>query len=366
MALTQVDQGLLSSTAQYTGFKNRIINGQMQIWQRGTSFTGITGGTYTADRFQINLGTIGSGVFKAEQVADAPAGTGFKYSLKLSPTTAMASVNAAAYIAHEQLIEGFNCADLMYGTAYAQSITLTFWVKSNVAGLCCGTVIQNAAAAGAERSYPYNFTIASADTWQLVTVVIPGDTGGAIANNNTWGLQFNFGYMAIGSNYQNGTLNAWNANPSGTAYLPSGFTYLNRASSTSNYISITGVQLEKGSTATSFDYRPYGTELALCQRYYTQLKLGCTGVFGSATSGNFSTQFPVQMRAAPTYGQTGVITADNFYSATSTQSATSTTLLSADVSGGTFRLANFSGFTAGQPSQLAPSNTNYVTVSAEL
>ena len=288
-------------------FRNRIINGAAQIWQRGTSFTSITTNTYTTDRFYVNIGTPGTGVFRVDQVTDTPSGQGFPYSMKLYPTTAMSSVGGATYLSFVQLIEGFNVADLAYGTSAAKSITISFWVKSNITGITCGTLIQNGGYAGTDRSYPFNYTINAADTWQQVIVTIPGDTGGTISYNNAWGLQLNLGYMAVGTNYQNGSINTWNANPSGNSYLASGFSYINRASSTSNYMSFTGIQLEVGTVATPFEFRQYGTEMGLCMRYYINYSyptygspIGFTFNAAGVSNWHISYPLPVFMRTAPT------------------------------------------------------------------
>jgi hypothetical protein len=336
------------------GFKNRIINGAMMIDQRnaGASVTP-TNGQFLVDRWQAGL-TAASKYTAQQNAGSVTPPAGFINYLGATSSSAY-SVGAGDTFFLRQAIEGLNVSDLGWGAAGAATVTLSFWARSSLTGTFGGSLSNN----GGARSYPFTYTISAANTWEQKTVTIAGDTTGTWLTTNGIGIYLAFS-LGTGATYS-GTAGAW----AGATYLSAtGATSVVGTSGATFYI--TGVQLEKGSTATSFDVRSYGTEVALCQRYYTQLKFGCTGVFGSSTSGNFSTQFPVQMRAAPTYGQTGVITADNFYSATSTQSSTSTTLLSADVSGGAFRLANFSGFTAGQPSQLAPSNTNYITVSAEL
>lgn len=357
-------------------FRNKIINGNFAIWQRNTSITNITNSVYTADRFYANLGTPGTGVFRVDQVSDAPENSGLTWSLKLSPTTAMSSVAGATYLSLVQLVEGFNCADLMYGTPYARTCILTYWVKSNVPGLCCGTIIQNSAAAGTERSYPYNFTISSADTWQLITIVVPGDTSVSIANNNTWGLQFNFGYMAIGSNFQNGSLNTWNANPSGTAYLPSGFTYLNRANSTSNYLSIAGVQFEIGSVATPFEQRPMATEMNLCTRYFYRMGNGINSFLRYAlgdvrlsTEINGVIHLPNVMRATPT---ASISSASHFaISEANTNRAMTSFGISTMPANPAFvfyTASVASGLTPGRCAQLISNNTtaSFIDFSAEL
>jgi hypothetical protein len=304
MALTTVNPALLDTQAQYTGFKNRIINGGMGIWQRGTAFTGISTNIYTADRFTTNLGNLNGGVFRVDQSTDVPTGQGFPFSLRLSPTTVISSVLSNTFASIVQLVEGFNCSDFAYGTASASPTVLSYWVKSNITGIMPGTIILNAAANGTERCYPFVYTITTADTWQKITIPVSGDITGLIANNNTWGLQINLGYLAIGSSFQSGVVNTWNTNSGGNQYIASGNTYINRASNTANYLSFTGVQLEKGSTATSFDYRPYGTELALCQRYYqTFYPAAQELIYNEASTANakwWQLYLPAPMRSAPT------------------------------------------------------------------
>lgn len=361
--VTKVD----TTITQLFGMRNRMINGAMNIWQRGTSFTGLTSTTYAADRFVLNMGTPGTGVFRVDQATDGPTQYGFKNAYKITPTTAMSTVAAAAYVSLVQLIEGFNCADLMYGTPYAQTITLSFWVKSNVTGIVPGTVIQNAAAAGYERAYPYVFNITAADTWQKVVVTIPGDTSGAIAGNNTWGLQFNIGYMTIGSQYQNGTINAWNPNTGGTQYIASGQTFINRASSTSNYMSFTGVQVEVGSTASSFDWRHHAAELVLCQRYFQKFTAPrLRGVSNSTTSLNrMGLTLPVTMRAAPTATSSGT---HDWYDGVGTGGASSVAAAYATPDSIEFDFTAATGTTAAYRPIVfyVGASGGYVTASAEL
>lgn len=260
--------GTIAGNTPTGGTRNRIINGDLSIWQRQTSFTGITGNVRVADKFKTNIGTPGTGVFVVDRSTDVPVGEGFNQSLRMTPSTAITSVGAATYASIIQFIEGQLVSDLNYGTARAKTFTLSFWVKSNVAGIVPASLIQNSVAATTERCFPFTYTINAADTWQKIIVTVPGDTGGGIPNNTDWGLQLNFFYMAIGSNYQSGVANTWNTNSGGNQYIASGQTYLNRANSTSNYFLITGIQLEHGSVATAFEKRIFPLELMLCRRYY--------------------------------------------------------------------------------------------------
>jgi len=253
MALTQVDQGLLSTNAQYTGFKNRIINGAMAINQRAAS---VTASGYTVDRFQYVASASSKGTL-AQSTTVYP--TGFNYSLGFTSSSAY-SVAAGDYFAINQTIEGFNIADLGWGTANAKTVTLSFWVYSSLTGTFGGSLSSYAST----RSYPFTYTISSANTWTQISVTVVGDTTVSATNwkiNNDAGMNVWFG-LGVGTTYS-GTAGAW----AGTAYYSAtGATSVVGTNGATFYI--TGVQLEKGSTATSFDYRPFGTELALCQRYF--------------------------------------------------------------------------------------------------
>jgi hypothetical protein len=257
MPLTVVDQGLLSSTAQYTGFKNRIINGRMSISQRGTSFSTRSG--YTLDRWFVNLGT--PTTVATTQSTDAP--TGFSNSLLVTVTTGGTIGSSVNYLV--QFIEGNNVADLSFGTTSASTITISFWVKSSVTGAFGGSLRNFAVApATTTRAYPFTYTISSANTWEQKSVTIAGDGVGGVGQWNT-GTEGSFSvFFDLGSGALSGTANAWaSANLIGVTG-----TQTSLMTGNGNTFYLTGVQLEKGSTATSFDYRPYGTELQLCQRYY--------------------------------------------------------------------------------------------------
>lgn len=243
-------------TGGFVGMKNRIINGAMVIDQRnaGASIT-INSNTakYSVDRWYFQ-GENTDGVFTVQQSSTAP--TGFTKSILITVTTADASIGSTQAYFYKQAIEGFNTADLAWGTASASSVTLSFWVRSSVTGTYGASVLNGSA----NRSYPFTYTISSANTWEQKTVTIAGDTSGTWATDNTAGVQIYLN-VGMGSTYL-GAVNTW----AGATYLgATGQTNLIATNGATFYI--TGVQLEKGSTATSFDYRPIGTELALCQRY---------------------------------------------------------------------------------------------------
>jgi hypothetical protein len=256
MALTQVAPGLLDTTAQYYSFKNRIINGAMMIDQRnaGASVTPTSAG-YTLDRFIYQLSQASKAAIQQNAGSVTPP-TGFSNYLGVTSSSAY-SVGASESFYIVQRVEGFNFADMAWGTANAQTVTLSFWVRSSLTGTF-GAAVWNSAA---NRAYPVAYTINAANTWEYKTITIPGDTTGTwIGATNGIGVNVAFG-LGFGSSIS-GTSGAWNA---GTAFMPTGATSVVGTNGATFYI--TGVQLEKGSTATSFDYRPYGTELALCQRY---------------------------------------------------------------------------------------------------
>jgi len=276
------------------GFKNRIINGGMVIDQRnaGASVTiNSTGDTYTVDRWAA-AGQITDGVYTAQQSTTAPSG--FTNSLLATVTTADASIGSTQSYLLTQFIEGLNASDLAWGTASASPVTLSFWVRSSLTGTF-GGCLQNSAN---DRSYPFSFTINSANTYEQKTITIVGDTTGTWLTDTGRGINVRFS-LGVGSSYKT-TAGAWAA---GNYFAPTGSVDFISTLSATFYI--TGVQLEKGSTATSFDYRPYGTELALCQRYYWRLKANntvtnfCTGLNTSATTARHMVTFPVTMRTAP-------------------------------------------------------------------
>jgi hypothetical protein len=270
----------------------------MVIDQRnnGASVNSAAGGPFGVDRWR-GYGS-GGGVFTLQQSTTVPNNR-FRNSTILTVTTADTSIASTDYYAFNQDIEGFNAADLAFGTADAETVALSFWVRSSVTGTYAVALYNN----GGTRGYPATYTISSANTWTFISLTIPGDTGGTWVTNNGVGITVRYD-LGTGSN-GNGTANTWNT---------SGTFAASRTSSTANWIAtsgatfyITGVQLEKGSTATSFDYRPYGTELALCQRYYYRNFPGAVARALSAhLSGTTTTtaatviQFPVEMRTAPT------------------------------------------------------------------
>jgi len=284
------------------GFKNRIINGAMMIDQRnaGASVTFDTSNKYVTDRFYgfTNVGTTTS-----QQSTVAPAG--FINSLLITQSTG-GSVVSGSYLALNHRIEGFNVADLGWGTANAQTVTLSFWVRSSITGTFSVTLNNSAA----NRSYVSNYIINAANTWEQKSITISGDTSGTWLTNSGVGIGvvWNLGY---GSNFTTSTLNSW----LGSGVYGSTTATTSFATTTGATFYITGVQLEVGTAATSFDYRPYGTELALCQRYFQMLISGLGPSIGNfaaynTTYGNSVIDLKQSMRAAPTIYQ---VTGTNYF-----------------------------------------------------
>jgi hypothetical protein len=273
MAIQTALDSISNSSGSPFGFKNRIINGAMVIDQRnaGASYT-ITGDQQygSVDRFMARIYG-GPGRFSMQQVTDAPAD--FLKSLKVTVTTTDTSGTYGYSV--EQRIEGLNITDFNFGTASAATYTMSFWVKASIAGTyTCG----NRTTSGTS-SCVNTYTINSANTWEKKTIVFPANTGFTTGTDNGVGLICDFGFGPQTSK-STSTLGEWQ---SGNYLFNSGQVDLMATSGATFYI--TGVQLEKGSTATSFDYRPYGTELALCQRYFEKSYQQGTSI-GSSGTGN--------------------------------------------------------------------------------
>jgi hypothetical protein len=284
-------------------FKNRIINGGMVIDQRNAGAVVTLTSTFPVDRFYIIMSAAGK--FTAQQNAGAVTPpSGFSNYLGTTSTSAY-TAGASEIFGINHRVEGLNTADLGWGTASASAVTLSFWVRSSLTGTFGGAFYNS----GNTRSYPFSYTISAANTWEQKTVTIAGDTSGTWLATNGVGLGINF---SIGAGATvSGTSGAW---AGATYWSATGATSVVGTNGATFYI--TGVQLEKGSTATSFDYRPYGTELALCQRYYEKSyndgtaigtattvgvvgQSGLQGVTTTTEAGTYVT-FKVTKRATPT------------------------------------------------------------------
>ena len=298
MALTQVQSGMLNSDSQNYGFKNRIINGACVIDQRNAGGSISAGdGSYALDRWNMYHGS-GSGskgnIQQNQGSVTPPAGFQNYYGFT---TTSAYAVGASDAYAIQQRVEGYNISDLAWGTANAQAVTLSFWVRSSLTGTFGGALVNG----GANYSYPFSYTINSANTWEYKTITIAGPTGGTWNVTNGVGIYagFSIGTGSSGS----GTAGSWSAN---RYWSTTGATSVVATLGATFYV--TGIQLEKGTVATQFDYRPYGTELTLCQRYNirygspfdTTARFTASGYGGGGTTSGFNLQYPVVMRAAPT------------------------------------------------------------------
>ena len=286
------------SIAQYgtnnPSWRNRIINGDMRIDQRNAGAAvsvNADASFFAVDRFP-GFGQNTDGVFAIQRTTVVPAGEGFTNSLRVTVTTADASVGATQTYLLGHMIEGFNVADLEWGTANAKSVTLSFWTRSSVTGTHGGAILNSAQS----YSYPFTYTISAADTWEKKTITIPGPTAGTWLTDNGIGLRVFFG-VGVGSTYK-AAAGSW---VGVREFSATGAVDLISTLNATWYV--TGVQLEAGSVATPFERRPYGTELALCQRYYwknnTSTLTSAWGSLYNTTSGRVWRSFPVPMRAAP-------------------------------------------------------------------
>ena len=276
---------------QLAGTRNKIINGDMRIAQRGTGAVTISN-DFPVDRFAVQNST--DGAFSAQQDSSAPAG--FTSSVRVTITTADASLTTTQNLAFRQFIEGSNVDDFSWGSAAAQTVTLSFWVRSSLTGTFSGSIVNNAA----DRSFPFTYTISTADTWEKKTVTITGDTTGTWLTNIDIGLRI---YFSLGAGPDVvGTANQWNA---ALDFGATGETALVGTLNATWYI--TGVQLEAGTVATPFERRSYGQELSLCQRYYyritrdasVDMRVGVGQAIGTGT-GDYFINFPTTMRVRPT------------------------------------------------------------------
>ena len=284
--------GEVLTNSQIGGRRNLIINGAMQVSQRGTSFTSQTADHYFVDRFK--LGATSLGTWTTSQSTDSP--DGFSYSAKIECTTADASPASTDLLYFYSRFEGQNLQQLKFGTSSAESITISFYVKCSKTGVF--TVNWRNQDAG--RSIGSDVTVNSADTWEFKTITFAGDTGGAFNNDNEWSANLEF-FLNAGTNYTSGNTLTSYASHSNTNGTRAGGTTLALGANVGETIQFTGIQVEVGSTATPFEHRSFGEELALCQRYYVEED----GVsMRNFTGGTIAVSIPhfwkTTMRAAPT------------------------------------------------------------------
>lgn len=304
MALGTIDTNQIASEAvtvpkvtnQVLSSRNFIINGDMQVWQRGTAATVATNSYATVDRYKFTENT--SGVFTSERSTDTPTGTG--YSLKLQCTTADTSMAAGDYAYMVQNIEAQNLQSLQYGTSSAKTLTLSFWVKSNLTGTYA---IVFSKLDTTTYIFRHEYTIDSANTWEKKTITISPTAGstsfitsaaGAIDNDNGTGCSV-FWWLCSGTDLNGGTNNAWSSN---TAHYTT-TNQVNWFNSTSNNFYLAQVQLEIGDVATPFEHEDYGTTLRKCKRYYELLEGSVYPTdYTTAALGNY--YWTEEKRAVPT------------------------------------------------------------------
>ena len=349
--------------------RNLIINGAMQVAQRGTSATGsATSGQFQVDRFQTRADNTDNASFTHAQVTDVPSGTGFSKSFKLSVGTAETTLDANENVYIVQKIEGHNVQQLAYGSSSAQKVTLSFYVKSYQTGNFTIALYKDDSQASVITS---TYTVSQSATWEKKTITFDGITTSGIVDDNGNGLAV-YWHLAAGSNYTSANSTTWGN------YSDARFAFgqaVNFLSSTDNYFQLTGVQLEVGPVATPFEHRSFGDELLRCQRYFFNItgnngsRSGIPGYANSTSSLRCMVQFPTAMRQLPSL--TGTATAMVFDSQDDSASFNCNTLSAggAPTNSNPTQMcieANTSGMTNGQGGQLEFRATGSLSFSAEL
>jgi hypothetical protein len=340
--------------------RNLIINGAMQVAQRGTSNTGITSsGYYTADRWRMEVNSAGTWTMNVE--SSAPTNTEFRKSANVICTTADSSLAASDLLFFRQRIEGQNVQGIKKGTSAAESLTVSFWVKSSNTGtyICDFADIDNT------RQISKSYTINTAHTWEKKTITVPPDTTGQFDNDNGNSLNLIF-WLAAGTDFTSGTLNssAWASIVSANRVVGQ----LNLANAVGNYWAVTGIQLETGTVATPFEMRSPAQELQLCQRYYYNINGGDSNGFATFANGGMTTatnaralvQHPVAMRTQPTVSYLGKST----FNLQAYDSGSACTIASVSQNSTVTSYINFtasSGVTAYNPATIQLDNTTSYT-----
>ena len=269
------------------GMRNRIINGAMSFDQRnsGAVVTTTTNDLYTLDRYKCGVSQTSK--FSVQRDSSSNTAAGFATSLKVTSSSSY-SVTSSDYFVIEQDIEGYNIADLNWGSANARPVTLSFFVRSSLTGTFGGSLRNSSGG----RGYPFTYTISAADTWEQKIITVPGDTTGTWLITDGIGLRVTFG-LGVGSSFS-GTAGSWQASNTISATGAVSVVGTNGAT-----FYVTGVQLEEGLQATPFEYRHYGTELSLCQRYFVRKTCVVTPT-GSPASLYQGIHLPVAMRTNAT------------------------------------------------------------------
>ena len=283
---------------QGINFRNIIINGDMSIAQRATSVTGVGNGDnscHTVDRFSFYEEGSTSGEFTMSQDTDVPTGYGFTKSTKLDCTTADASLAASEVIALEYKWEGLHLQHLKKGTSNAESLTLSFWVKTNKTGTYVANFYDN----DNDRHTSQNYTVSSANTWEKKIITFAPDTSGTLTNDNTLALAMYF-ILGAGTSYTSGSAATSWETFTGNAANWCGGQNVNIFDHTDNNFWITGVQLEVGTTASDFEFLPYEINLSRCERYCRLFGSGVQGRASNTSTFYFSEPMQPAMRASPT------------------------------------------------------------------
>ena len=341
--------------------KNLIINGAMQVAQRGTQ-TNQTSAYTACDRFEFT--ETGATVVTTSQDTTVPSGQGFTSSLKIDVTTADSSLASGDFVVLSQTIEAQNLQQLKYGTNSAEKVTLSFWVRSPKAGTHIIELRHHDAALYNSQTY----TINTADTWQYVTVTYSGYTSTAINNDNGKGILVDW-ILAAGSDFTSGTLSSdtWHNTQANRAVGQ-----VNCVDNAANNFYLTGVQLEVGEQATPFEHRSYGDELAKCQRYYNRMNadnaysMWGAGFTYTTSQAKINIPFPVEMRTTPTLGQSANSTLSVF--SVSTYAFSSDATINNPSSWGTNLTCFTSGLTVGRGAVIMANNdaSAYLEFKAEL
>jgi hypothetical protein len=300
MALSRIDTTNMiedvpqSKIDNNINFRNIIINGDMSIAQRGTSFTSLGNGDtkYTLDRMQYKESGDTSSEITISQDTTVPTGQGFAKSLKIDVTTADASPGASDRVWLNTTFEGQNLQYLNKGTSSAKQLTCSFWIRSNKTGVYTVSLFDS----DNTRAVSAEYSISSADTWEKKIITFPADTTGAFTNDNNLSLELQFTF-STGSDFNDGTFStSWQSFNDGD-YISSN--QVNLLDNTSNELYITGIQLEAGEVASDFEFLPHDVNLQRCQRYYETFSQGCNGTAYGTGGISFAITYKTTKRAAP-------------------------------------------------------------------
>tara|TARA_A100001201_G_scaffold131780_1_gene118145 strand:+ start:538 stop:1554 length:1017 start_codon:yes stop_codon:yes gene_type:complete len=284
------------ASSNITGRRNLLLNGDMRICQRttGTSGKGAAAGYFAQDRWRIGTGGTNEGRFTFGRDTQSP--DNFAFSMKVDCTTAEAVVGADEYLLIQQRLEGLNCQELKMGTSDAEAVTVSFWVRSPKTGVHTVSLYKKDDADGNNRLISSTYTVASANTWEYHSCTFPGDTTGAIPNDNSEGFALWF-WLLAGSDRTSGTFaTSWEAFTTANACNSS---QVNVLDSTDNIFYLTGCQLERGNSPTSFEFEEYADSLERCKRYYFSYAGTKYGQRYSTSQGFINLEFPREMRASP-------------------------------------------------------------------